>query len=518
MALAKKPLSIGLVGAGVVGGGVYEILAKRRDDFLAVGADCIIKKICVRDVNKVRDFEIGAGTTIVGDVKEILDDPEIDCVLELMGGTGLAKDVVFGAISAGKHVVTANKALVAAYLPEIQSLLNEHPEVSFSYEAAVCGGIPIINTLQQDYLGDHVESVMGIMNGTTNFMLSKMEFEGAAYGDVLAEAQALGYAEADPTADVEGHDVQAKIALIAKLAYGTTVPVSEIPTTGISSIDAVDFEYAKMMNSTIKLLGTAKMNPGEIPSLSVYVSPVVVPQTHPVAAARGATNIVNVTSANLGSTSYVGPGAGRFPTANSVVSDVLRLAHGLTSKPFPVTTEVPLEPDYTSNFYLRISISDTLGIIRAVGEAAERNGVGIHSVVQNHINNPENVDFVVTTELCKYSEVQAMCDEIASKDFALAPPLIMSLSQAELTTRAGRACGDSDAGLYARASHKLHKEASLPVVGMCSRHVPSQRRDAGRAARLPTSVADFDFDFDLTRIHTQGAQEHAHVRKCRLYL
>eukprot|EP00622_Pseudochattonella_farcimen_P001638 FR736382.1.p1 GENE.FR736382.1~~FR736382.1.p1 ORF type:complete len:218 (+),score=11.93 FR736382.1:1-654(+) len=211
-------------------------------------------------------------------------------------------------------------------------------------------------------------------------MLSKMESEGAAYDDVLAEAQALGYAEADPTADVEGFDVQAKIALVAKLAYGTTVPMDAIPTTGISSIDAVDFEYAKMMGATIKLLGTAKMNPAG--ALSVYVSPVVLPQTHPAASASGATNLVSIESANLGVTTYVGPGAGRYPTANSVVSDILRVAQGLAPRPFPKQPTQPtlaFEPDYSGNFYLRITVADQLGIIKAVGEQAEKHGVSIHA-------------------------------------------------------------------------------------------------------------------------------------------
>uniref|UniRef100_A0A7S2WAR1 Homoserine dehydrogenase n=1 Tax=Rhizochromulina marina TaxID=1034831 RepID=A0A7S2WAR1_9STRA len=416
-----------MVGAGEVGGGVYEILAQRQAEFTRMGADVVISKICVRDSSKQRDFSLDLSKTqVVTDVNDILSDPSIDCVLELMGGVGKAKEVVLGAIAAGKHVVTANKALVASCLTEISDALAQKPQVRFAYEAAVCGGIPIINTLQQGLVSDEISEVMGIMNGTTNFMLSKMEGEGAAYSDVLAEAQALGYAEADPTADVEGFDVQAKIALITKLAFGVTVDPASIPTAGISKIDAVDFEYAKLMNATVKLLGTARLSPSK-ESLSVYVSPVVVPQLHPVASARGATNVVSVASSNLGSSSYVGPGAGRFPTANSVVSDVLRVAMDTTTPPFPLQRTLPLEPDYSACFYVRITVKDQLGIIANIGAIAAKAGVSIFSVLQNPITDPAKVDFVVTTDQCKRSQVQAVADEVSAQLFTVSPPLVMPM-------------------------------------------------------------------------------------------
>eukprot|EP00611_Tribonema_gayanum_P019441 TRINITY_DN3364_c0_g1_i1.p1 TRINITY_DN3364_c0_g1~~TRINITY_DN3364_c0_g1_i1.p1 ORF type:complete len:478 (-),score=126.95 TRINITY_DN3364_c0_g1_i1:46-1479(-) len=377
-----EPLNIGLFGGGTVGGGVYEICEESNKDFLAgIGADVKISKICVRDTSKARDFSIGAHTTVVSDYKAILEDDSINCVVELMGGVTSAKDVVFEAIKRGKHVVTANKALLAQYLPEIQELLKQHPEVHFAYEAAVCGGIPIINVLQNDFFGDKISKICGIMNGTTNFMLSKMESEGADYDDVLKEAQALGYAEADPTADVEGLDVQAKIALLAKLAFGATVPVDTVPCQGISQLSSADFEFARMMRSTIKLLGTAMLN-ADGSKLSVFVSPVVVPLTSPIAGARGAGNIVVVNSRNVDTTSYSGPGAGRFPTANSVVSDIVRIARGMAMPPFPYDKDWTFETDFTGEFYTRITCKDALGIIKRVGELAEENGVSIHAILQ----------------------------------------------------------------------------------------------------------------------------------------
>mmetsp|Transcript_48062 Transcript_48062/g.65441 ORF Transcript_48062/g.65441 Transcript_48062/m.65441 type:complete len:427 (-) Transcript_48062:265-1545(-) len=419
-------LNVGLVGAGVVGGGVYEILANRRQDFLKLGIDVVITKICVRDVAKKRDFKIdSAQTTIVSNIHDIIDDPSIGCVVELMGGTGIAREVVMQAIAKDKHVVTANKALVASCLGEIESLLGIHSTVQFGYEAAVCGGIPIINILQQSFLGDKITEVTGIMNGTTNFMLTKMESEGSGYSEVLAEAQALGYAESDPTADVEGFDVQAKIALVAKLAFGRTVPAASISTVGISGVDAVDFAYAARMRSTVKLIGCARLvDPSTI---SVFVSPALVSLTHPAASARGAGNIVQISSENMGSSSYSGPGAGRYPTANSVVSDLLRVANGVTAAgPFPVRNEdLAFDPDYISSFYIRVTVAaDQPGVVGCVGVIAEQQGVDVQEILREG-GSSDSVSVVMTTSACRVSQVQSLVEEISSQGYVQGRPAVM---------------------------------------------------------------------------------------------
>ncbi|CAM9519496.1 unnamed protein product [Chrysoparadoxa australica] len=420
------PLKIGMFGGGTVGGGVYELCEAKRELFEVLGCHADIAKICVRDASKKRDFAMKSSTLLTQDYDEILEDDSINCVVELMGGVTDAKDVVFKAIEKGKHVITANKALVAQHLPEIEALLKKHPEVLFAYEAAVCGGIPIIATLQNDYLGDNITKICGIMNGTTNFMLSKMENEGADYDDVLKEAQELGFAEADPTADVEGHDVQAKVALLAKLAFGVSVPTEAVPCQGISKLTSADFEFAKMMKSTIKLLGTAMLN-ADGSKLSVFVSPVLVPFTSPIASSQGPGNIVSITSANLGTSSYAGPGAGRFPTANSVVSDIVRIGRGLGVSPFPYNKPMTLEGDFEGEFYTRITCRDALGIIRNVGQLAEQNGVGIHAILQNPIVDRDNVDFVVTTEPCRLSQVQSFCRQVGQEKWAKCEPSVLSL-------------------------------------------------------------------------------------------
>lgn len=392
-----------------------------------VGANIEISKICVRDLKKPRDFTCSPSTKLVTDYKEILDDSSISCIVELMGGVTNAKDVVFAAIKAGKDVVTANKALIAQFLPEIQELLKANPSVKFCYEAAVCGGIPVIHALHSDFLGDDITQVMGIMNGTTNFMLCKMEDDGADYGDVLKEAQALGFAEADPTADVEGYDVQAKISILAKLSYGKTIDVTTVPIKGISSITSVDFEYAALLNSSIKLLGAASKNPDG--SIAVYVSPMVVPKSSPFATAKGPGNMVVINSSNNTQSTLAGPGAGRYPTANSVVNDLVRLCKKQECDPFPLEyPSMVINNDYTACFYVRIRCKDGLGIVKAVGDAAEAAGVSINSILQNQITDPAKpIDFVVTTETCKLSQVSDFSAKVEKMSFASGAPLFMPM-------------------------------------------------------------------------------------------
>ena len=448
--VSMKPIRIGMIGAGTVGGGVYEIIMGRlrsqmkhqtNSSFSSPPSKgfsnpsirpCIISKICVQDITKPRSFQIDReATSVVMDINSIVEDESIDIIVEVMGGVGIAKAAVLESLKRGKSVVSANKALVSECLDEIRHAAL-HSESKFAYEAAVCGGIPVIQALQTCFTGDIIHELMGICNGTTNYMLGKME-EGVDYDEALKEAQELGFAEADPTADVEGHDVRAKIAILAKLAFGTTVNVDSIPCMGITDLSSVDFEYAKLLGCTIKLIGTAERlsDFGEHDGdLSVYVAPKLVPIPHLLSTTRGAGNAVAIISANLGITSYTGPGAGRFPTANSVVSDICRVAFGgACSDPFPLTSNIEIDNDYASAFYIRITFHDELGIIRRVGELAEINGVSICSVLQNPIKDRMSADFVITTEECKFSQVQQMCEDIGAQDFAHNVPIFMPMLQ-----------------------------------------------------------------------------------------
>lgn len=382
--LKAKPLRIGMVGGGTIAGGVAEILGFQPPH---LARSIIITKICVKNVCKPRSFHLSEESTLVTDVNSILNDDSIDCVVEVMGGTTLAKTVVLGAIKQGKAVVTANKELIAEHMEEIQSALAETPSAKFAYEAAVCGGIPIIQVLQSAYTGDIIHSLYGICNGTANYILGQME-NGAEFELALMEAQDMGFAEPDPSADVEGHDVRAKISILAKLCFGVTVPVNEIPCQGITELTPTDFEYAKLLHCTIKLLGTA----GRMSrfaqydgALSVYVSPVMIPNSHLLASAEGTGNCVAINSANMGTCSFTGPGEGRGPAANSVVADIVRIANNTPASrdAFPLNSNLDLNFDYTRSFYVRIPFMDSIGIIRKVGELAEQNGVSIHSILQS---------------------------------------------------------------------------------------------------------------------------------------
>ncbi|KAL3896111.1 MAG: hypothetical protein SGPRY_013345 [Prymnesium sp.] len=267
--MVLHPATIAIVGGGTVGGGIVEILSG-KESFVQDQLDTkiSISKICVRDASKPRDFKIPEGCTITDDIEEILSDDAVETVVEVMGGTTLAKDVIMRSLKAGKNVVTANKALIAQDLPLIQKTLDEvnagrEKPVQFRFEAAVCGGIPIIRSLQSDFLGDEVSKVSGIINGCTNFMLSNMEGGGLSYADALKEASVLGYAEADPTLDVGGFDARSKLRILMKLAFGIDVEEDEIPCRGITEVTATDFEYAKLLVGTVKLLGVAQLDEGK---------------------------------------------------------------------------------------------------------------------------------------------------------------------------------------------------------------------------------------------------------------
>ena len=407
----------------VLGGGVYELLK-------AASSRIAIEKICVRSLNKPRDFT-APSSLFTTNPQDILDDKSIDCVVEVMGGTGLAKTIVLEALQKGKSVVTANKALLAEHLEELRQAALQSKK-HLLYEAAVCGGIPIINLLQTAYTGDVVTKLQGIANGTTNFMLTKME-NGADYQAVLKEAQELGYAEADPTADVEGHDVRAKLALMAKLAFGTTVVPDSMACVGISQITATDFAYAKSQSSTIKLLGTASCDEttNNNKNVSIHVLPTLVPNTHFLASIRGSGNAVAVTSQNLGPCLYTGPGAGRFPTANSVVADIWRIAVGSFAAPaacedcdpVPKQTNFAITSDFRGTFYIRAT--STNSDVQAMMERkSEQHSVPLDTKLSSSTGTEGSLAWI--SGECSYKQVQALMESLKEEGSiaAVAMPIL----------------------------------------------------------------------------------------------
>jgi len=347
-----------------------------------------------------------------------------------MGGTTKAKDVVFQALSKGKHVVTANKALIADCLGEIETHLqtvnagkSAADSIQFSYEAAVCGGIPIINSLQSDYPGDDITMIAGIINGCTNFMLSGMDRDGLSYEQALAQASKLGYAEADPTLDVGGFDARSKLKILIRLAFGIDVPEDNISCRGIQEVTAVDYGYAKSLGGTIKLLGVAEKVGGKV---SGFVSPCYVSASDSLSSVSDATNAVEISSKNLVRSTYIGQGAGRFPTANSCVNDIAAIAKGdRTASPFNPRSDHKYVQQYESVFYLRLKYKDALGITRQCGEICEKYGVSIHSLLQNAMTSKSDAAFVIVTEKVSNTNMKKVVAELEGLDWVQGPAFWM---------------------------------------------------------------------------------------------
>lgn len=427
---SDKPIRLGIFGGGTVGGGIVEIL-ERKAPYLQqlTGTTLEIAKICVRDASKKRDFTVPAGCEITTNYDDILKDDSIDMVVEVMGGVDEAKDIVYGSLKAGKDVVTANKALIAKHLPDIEAVLENTNKgrtkpVEFRYEAAVCGGIPVIRSMQSDFVGDEIEKISGIINGCTNYMLTSMDKGGKSYDEALSEASELGYAEADPTLDVGGFDARSKLRILMRLAYGVEVDEEEISCRGITDLTKLDFEYAKMMGGTIKLLGVSQKVGEE--RVAAFVSPCYVTGDDSLSSVSGATNAVEVISSNLHSSTYIGQGAGRYPTANSCVNDIIALAKGdQTPLPFNPGSEKIFVNNYDSVFYVRLRYRDGLGITRQCGEICEKHGVSIHSILQNPVTRRDDAAFVIITEKVPLSSIKKVATDLEGLDWCRGPTFYM---------------------------------------------------------------------------------------------
>jgi len=442
-ALNMEDVKIGIFGGGTVGGGIVEILESKREHFQQMtGKNLSVKTICVRDLDKPRDFTVPDGCKITTEFDDILGDDSLDIVVEVMGGTTLANDVVCKALESGKDVVTANKALIADKLADIEGLIAKVNEgkgtddsTEFRYEAAVCGGIPIIRSLQSDFVGDSVEMLSGIINGCTNFMLTAMDVGGKSYDEALSEASDLGYAEADPTLDVGGFDARSKLKILIRLAYGIDVNEDEISCRGITELTKLDFQYAKMMGGSIKLVGVAKaVSDGKV---AAFVSPAYITSRDSLFAVSGATNAVELISKNLQTTTLIGQGAGRYPTANSCVNDIVALAKGdKTPLPFnpAASGDVQFINNYESNFFIRLKYRDGLGITRQCGEICEKYGVSIHSMLQNPITSRDDAAFAIITEKVPLSSVKKFCAEIEELDWCRGPSFYMPVLREDWET------------------------------------------------------------------------------------
>lgn len=380
----KKIINIGLLGMGTVGTGVVKILTNNAYDISQkVGMSVHIKKIMVRNLTKSRNIETTAEFTT--SFEDIINDQEIDVVVELLGGMEPAKDYILRALRAGKHVVTANKDVVAKFGQEILDVAEEN-KVDFLFEASVAGGIPIIRPLKQCLAANKISEVMGIINGTTNYMLTKMMNEGLDFDSVLAEAQAKGYAEADPTADVGGLDAARKIAILASIAFSSRVSIDNVYVEGITNISKEDIGYAKELGYAIKLLAIAK---DDEKGIDVRVHPAFIPITHPLAAVHDVFNAIYIKGDAVGETMFYGRGAGEMPTASAAVADIIDVARNIKHQSnsrilctcYENKSFCPVE-NTQSPYYVRLLVEDKPGVLAAIAGAFGAQEVSLHSVIQ----------------------------------------------------------------------------------------------------------------------------------------
>jgi len=377
-------IGIGILGAGTVGGTLIRRLVDEHAIIAAkTGLDLELRRVAVRDASKERDFNVPEGV-LSDDPAAVVADPDIHLIVEVMGGTDPAGELVLAALDAGKPVVSANKELIASRGPELIAAA-ERSGVPLLFEAAVGGGIPIIRPLSETLAGEPIDRVLGIVNGTTNYILTQMAESGAAYDDALAEAQALGYAEPDPTADVSGADAAAKAAILASLAFGTWVGIDDVYTEGIESLSVVDFAFAEEFGYTVKLLAVAERSTAGV---TVRVHPVMLPVDHPLSSIRGATNAIFIEGPSIDSLLFAGPGAGGEPTASAVLGDVIDAAREMLAGA-QVSPRIRLSPgelvdfaEVATKWYVRLEVEDRPGVLAAVAGAFGEAEVSIKSVWQ----------------------------------------------------------------------------------------------------------------------------------------
>lgn len=383
--VAKETIRVGMLGLGTVGSGVYEVL-RSDPSMLArkVGAPVEIVKILVRDPAKNRGLDVPDGI-LTTSPEDIINNDDIDIVVEVMGGTGKAREYVLAALRQGKSVVTANKDMIAQHGQELFQAAEEHG-ADLLFEASVAGGIPIIKILKESLAANRVQQVMGIVNGTTNYMLTRMSFEGSDFEDVLAEAKAKGYAEADPTNDIEGYDAARKIAILACIAFNSRVALDQVYVEGITRISAEDIRYAREFGYVIKLLGIAKDTPDGI---EVRVHPALLPMDHPLAGVNDVFNAVYVKGDAVGETMFYGRGAGKLPTASAVAGDIMDAARNIIHGVQGIVgctcfEERPVKSmdEVCSRNYLRFKVIDQPGVLAQIALVFGKNQVSLASVIQ----------------------------------------------------------------------------------------------------------------------------------------
>ncbi|MBP7535930.1 MAG: homoserine dehydrogenase [Ottowia sp.] len=437
-----KAIQVGLLGIGTVGSGTFNVLQRNQEE-IKRRAGRGIEITMVADLDTARAQQIvGPGVKVVGDAREVIANPDIEIVIELIGGYGIARTLVMEAIAAGKHVVTANKALLAVHGTEIFQAAHDKG-VMVAFEAAVAGGIPIIKALREGLTANRIQWIAGIINGTTNFILSEMRDKGLDFDVVLKEAQALGYAEADPTFDIEGVDAAHKATIMSAIAYGIPVQFDKAYVEGITKLSATDIRYAEQLGYRIKLLGITKRREGE--GVELRVHPTLVPAKRLIANVEGAMNAVVVNGDAVGTTLYYGKGAGSEPTASAVIADLVDVTRLATSDPqhrvphlafqpgqMRDVSVLPMEQVITS-YYLRLRVKDEAGVLSNVTRILADGGISINAVLQREADDvagtdagageltPDHTDLIILTHDTREGAMNAALAQLQTLPSVLAP-------------------------------------------------------------------------------------------------
>jgi homoserine dehydrogenase len=414
-----KPIQVGLLGIGTVGAGTFNVLKRNQEDIRRrAGRGIEVTMVAARNTERARSVT-GDGVEVVSDPFAVVNHPDIDIVVELIGGYELSRELVLQAIANGKHVVTANKALVALHGNEIFAAAQEKG-VIVAFEAAVAGGIPIIKALREGLTANRIESVAGIINGTTNFILSEMRDKGLDFATVLAQAQALGYAEADPTFDIEGVDAAHKLTIMSAIAFGIPVQFDKAYVEGISQLQAVDIRYAEQLGYRIKLLGiTRRTTTAAGEGIELRVHPTLIPAARLIANVEGAMNAVLVHADALGVTLYYGKGAGAEPTASAVIADLVDVTRLATVDPSGRVPHLAFQPnqmsdvtimpmaDITTSYYLRVHVQDQLGVMADLTRILADGNISIDAVLQKEPGNQTNIDIIMLTHQTQEKSIDA---------------------------------------------------------------------------------------------------------------
>jgi len=416
-----KPINVGLLGIGTVGGGTYTVLQRNSEEIARrAGTTIALKQIADKDVAKAQALA-GKDVAVTGDAFAVVANPDIDVVVELIGGTGVAKELILKAIANGKHVVTANKSLLAQHGNEIFAAARAKG-VMVAFEAAVGGGIPIIKSLREGLTANRIEWIAGIINGTSNFILSEMREKGAGFADVLAQAQKLGYAEADPTFDIEGVDAAHKLTIMAAIGFGIPMQFGAAHVEAISKLTQEDIRYAEQLGYRIKLLGIAKR---KAEGIELRVHPTLIPAKRLIANVEGVMNAILVKGDAVGQTMYYGAGAGAEPTASAVVADLVDVARTMTADPEHRVPHLAFQPDQLANtpilpvgevetaYYLRLRVADRPGVLADITRILADRTISIDAMVQKEPHEgEEQVDIIMLTHVTQEKNVDAAIAKI----------------------------------------------------------------------------------------------------------